>query len=775
VSIDKRTFRMWAVALAAALISLGVLTYFVAYELSLDPHLRNLSDVLEAESVAPRSQDRSTGPRSGAALARDIRFVLSRIYATTGAIVTLAGALLIMIAMWAFSRRIHPLVDHLQESETRYRSMIESLDEGVVVIDEHGEIRSVNPAVERLFGYRESELRGRNVKVLMPRSYAEKHDDYLKKYLKTGEKHIIGVGREVHGLRSDGTQFPMQLFVSEMAVGGRGFFTGIVHDISERKKVEAALEEARARAEQAAASKSQFLANMSHEIRTPMNGVLGMLELLSASELGPVEREYVHMGRQSAISLLALIDGILDLSKIEAGRIELEFELVQLHELIEDAAAIGASLAFDKDLRMNCYIASDVPARLPADPARLRQVLLNLLSNAIKFTDKGEVNLMVELEESFDDGVRLRFTVQDTGIGIEPENLKGLFDPFVQADISITRRFGGTGLGLTISRHLVELMDGEISVESEPGAGSVFSFTAILGPPFPSEPARIQPQLQSLRVLLVDNNNTAVRFLREYLMDLGAAAVDSAQDAREAQGLIEAALDQARPYTLVMIKHPTQGASSIVKTLRSHPDGEGTQVLALNPVNAPKSRVKRFQADDTLVRPVRRTDLERWLAGFTVPAREASPTAREAGREPGAERWKSARVLLAEDNPMNRSVCEKMLAHFGVEPEMVANGQQAFERLQQERFDLVLMDCQMPVMDGYSAARRIREEERGRNVGRTPIVAVTAHAMEGDQEQCMEAGMDGYISKPFRLAEIGELLERWLPPAQVNGRESRKT
>lgn len=760
--IRKQTVENWGLLLASVTILLIAASHYLAFDIALDAQQQLVSDVLEGEGQPRASDEMVPGRGAHPTLNKSPASDLAHRFLYSGMVISLIAATLVLMAMWAISRRIQPVFEHLKESEVRYRTMVASMDEGVVMIDEHGMILSSNLAVKRLFGYREEELLGKNVKILMPRAYSERHDEYLSNYLETGEKHIIGVGREVHGRRRDGSEFPIQLFVSEMNLAGRHLFTGIMHDISVRKEAEAEVIEASARAEKAAAAKSEFLANMSHEIRTPMNGVLGMLELLSASKLKPTERDYVQMARQSAVSLLGLIDDILDLSKIEAGRIELEYELSDLHELVEDAAGIGASLALEKDLQLNCYIAPDVPARVPADSARLRQVLLNLLSNAIKFTERGEVNLLARLDNTDDDGVTIRFTVEDSGIGIEPENLHKLFEPFVQADSSITKRFGGTGLGLTISQHLVHLMGGEIVAQSTPGTGSVFSFTTRLGTPVVEEHGAIEPGPKQLRVLLVDSNETASRFLRNYLHEMGAEHVEEARNVQQAQRLIQPDLKAERPHDLIMIETSLNGVSDVVNAIRSAQPNGRTRLVALNPVDVPRRSIQRLAFDAALVSPVRRADLKRLLSGMAALPDVKSESEKRLG-DAKCKSFRDARVLLAEDNPVNQAVCVKMLERFAIKLEVVDNGQQAVARLHQQQFDLVLMDCQMPVMDGYTAAGLIRDGERTMERDKTPIVAVTAMAMEGDRDKCLAAGMNDYISKPYRLAEIETLLHRWLP------------
>lgn len=698
---------------------------------------------------------------AGAVVKLDLS-ALGQPYLVGGALA--AAIMLILLGFAALSRRLSPLVRALKESEAHHRALIRSLDEGVIVIDDRGIIQSANPAVEALFGYSESELAGRNVSMLMPPDIAAEHDGHIAKYLQTGERRIIGVGREVVGRRRDGAEVPLQLYVSEMKQAGRRLFTGVMHDISIRKQAERAAADAKALAEQAAASQGRFLANMSHEIRTPMNGVLGMLDLLLLGQLPPHERGYVKIAHQSALSLLAVIDDILDISKIRAGRLELERIPFDLDKIIEETSSIAAALAAEKELRLTCYIASRVPRRVNSDPARLRQVLLNLLGNAIKFTERGEVELTVDAERPHDGRAAVNFSVRDTGIGIEENRLDSLFDPFTQADVSITRRYGGTGLGLAITKQLVNLMGGEVRAESVPGRGSTFHFTATFDVIEAVRPVGAQPQLEAWRVLIVDDSPAERSNLQRYLAEWGASDVEGIAEPEAALERLRGAAESGEPYRLVLLKHPLPQGERLAAALEPM---QATHLIVVLPVNVPSRNVHYPGCESFLVCPVYRSGLEsalRTLQG--QPPREAAARAyrgtehsERSGREASA--W--VRVLLVEDRPINQRVCTEMLRWWNVSVTLAEDGQQALDRVRSEDFELILMDGQMPVMDGFTATRRIRAWEQESGARRTPIVALTAQSMAGDREACLETGMDDYLAKPFMLKDLQRILSTWVP------------
>ncbi len=530
--------------------------------------------------------------------------------------------------------QIKQVENMLRDAEERHRGILLNVSEGIINIDDRGNINYVNPAMLQMFEYDESEMIGQNVKILMPEPDSGNHDGYLAHYhTKTGS-NIIGVGRELEGFTKGGRRFPIELTVTEVNLKGKRCFVGLLRNITERlnmesirKKAEIELLLAKETAEAATRAKADFLANMSHEIRTPMNAIIGMTHLAKQADPTPKQKNYLTKIDNAAQSLLGIINDILDFSKIEAGKLELEKIPFSLDKVMSSLADIVCHKAEEKGLEIVFSIAQDLPPQLIGDPLRLGQILINLVNNSIKFTEHGEI--VVKAAQDDVTG-RLIFTVSDTGIGMTPEQLSNLFQSFSQADTSITRKYGGTGLGLSISKQLCELMGGEIHVESEPGKGSTFSFTA--------------------------------NFSRD---------------------------------DCFVSEQPC-------------PVCEPCQVVSLH------------------------------------------DSAELAGRK----------VLLVEDNEINCELATELMTDLGLSVTIAHNGREGVDRIAMESFDLVLMDIQMPVMDGLTATRLIRNDDR---FGCLPIIAMTAHAMSGDRERSLEAGMNDHITKPIAPDKLTETLLRWMP------------
>jgi PAS domain S-box-containing protein len=663
----------------------------------------------------------------------------------------------------------------LSVSEALHRAIISTAGEGIVIVDENGRIDAFNPAAERIFGYSESEMLGAHVRRLMPWAYARGWEKQLKTQHPRPDGHPAGY----IAVAKNGKRFPIELSVSEVQLGERRLFAGLVRDVTERRRAErrlqqyarelegttAALTSALAAAQEATQAKTHFLTNMSHEIRTPMNGILGMTEILLDSRLDADQRDCAEAVKNSARSLLVIINDILDISRIESGMLELESVPFDLVTHIEELQGLFYATAREKGLRLHCTVSPSVPRLVIGDPVRLRQVLGNLVGNAVKFTIEGEVNVRVDLVLDEAERCSIRFTVRDTGIGIEAGQAERLFGHFVQGDSSGSRRYGGTGLGLAISSQLVDKMGGQITVQSEKGCGSTFSFSIALPkqPPVERDP---KTALAGARILIAHPDAVIRGRLADFLAGWDCRCEYAAVGAETILTLREA-VARGDAFRLALLGSQ-QEALNLAQSIKGDASILHTGLVTVSPVplRAERARLREIGFVAFLHEPVRQSQ----LLDAVVEALEAtrSRPAIDAGvdRKPavpffqGRHRGRPARILLAEDNEINSRIALRILERAGCQIEAVPNGKEALAAMSRALYDMVLMDIQMPEMDGIEATAEIRKQEHdGRR--KTPIVAMTANAMSGDRERCLAAGMDDYISKPVNINELYRAIEKW--------------
>lgn len=663
-----------------------------------------------------------------------------------------------------------------REKELRMRTIMDNVGEGIITANEQGIIESSNLAANTIFGYSPEELVGQNITLLMPENMRAAHLEGMRRFITGGEPTVVGKKSvELPGLRKDGSSFQLELTINAMSLGDHYLFVGIARDISERKQAELKLRFAKQQAEKANQAKSDFVANMSHEIRTPMNAVLGMAQLLERTPLSAEQKKYLNMISTSGKSLLGILNDILDFSKIEAGRMELSPIEFGVNEVLSSIANLMSVNAAHKNLELIISTDEKIPALLWGDAHRLQQILVNLISNAIKFTEQGEVSLHVSViapagsdDSAKGEDVRVQFLIRDTGIGMTDAQLARLFSPFTQADSSTTRKFGGTGLGLTISRRFVELMDGSIYVSSTPGKGSEFAVQIPFSVSNPTAQQTAPAFMRELQLLIVEDNQSSRESLQRIVHSWQWHA-DAVTSGREAIEKVRTANTQQKKYDAILVDWQMPGMNGIntVEALRGiYNEVVPPMILMVNAFG----REKIIQQEKSL------TSAQRPSGYLFKPFTSSSvfDTLHELLAANGDETLRAGNgntqlhghFLLVEDNEFNQIVARELITQAGATLNIVDNGKLAVDRLRQypEAYDLVLMDVQMPVMDGFTATRIIRNELQLT----LPILAMTAGVTEFEREECVASGMNDLIAKPIEVEIMLQTILRYLPPKKIS-------
>ncbi len=675
----------------------------------------------------------------------------------------------------------------LKNAQDRTRAIIDHALDAIISVNEAGIIVDWNPQAETLFGWTKKEIIGQPLtEMIIPPEFREGHTHGFERYLTTRQSTMLNQRLEVTALNRKGEKFLAELTVTPITVEGTTIFSAFIRDITEQKNTEHTLRQAKETAEQAAKAKSEFLATMSHEIRTPMNGIIGMTGLLLDTSLSSQQQQFAETVRSSGEALLTIINDILDFSKIEAGKLDFETINFNLRVAMEDTLDLLAEKAGSAQVELIGYMAPCVPAHLKGDPGRFRQVLLNLVGNAIKFTKKGDVTLRISLLEETRDTATIRVAVTDTGIGVDPSVQAHLFQPFQQADSSTTRQFGGTGLGLAISKKLVEQMGGSIGVESQVGQGSTFWFTSRYLKQ--SESPKILPtmDLDGLRLCCIDDLPINRELVEEYAKAWGLHTT-SVSTPTEGLEVLQRAMDKGEPFHIAIVDMEMPGIDGVAlaHAIKSNPQLSDTRLILLSSIGQ-QGETKEAKAagfSGYLTKPIRQNALKHTLK--TVMGLERgnmdqldTPVITRFASLESAE-IVGHRVLVVDDHHVNQQLAVMMIERLGHRVHVAANGQEAIDALKTIPYDLIFMDCHMPVMDGYEATKIIREAEMAKREAKAtdstdplrltlngtlhvPIVAMTANVMPQDREKCLQAGMDDYLSKPIRPDGLVRIFAKWL-------------
>jgi two-component system, sensor histidine kinase and response regulator len=661
----------------------------------------------------------------------------------------------------------------LRQSEERFRSMIENVkDHAIIMLDPEGRVLTWNKGAERLMGYRPDEILGKHYSCFFPIDVCDNGTPEQLLQAALAEGHCEDEGWRLH---KDDSMFWANVVIATVRdkAGTLTGFAQVTGDLTRRRRIEEELRLAKEGADAANQAKSAFLANISHEIRTPMTGIIGVAGLMSDTELSPEQTEYCGIIRRSSESLLTVINEVLDFSKVESGKLELEIIDFDLRSVVSEVTDLFAKQAADKNIELISSIQDDVPTDLQGDPGRLRQILSNLVNNALKYTAKGNAIVEVAQLEQTDTHANLRFSVTDTGIGIPEDKVKKLFHSFTQIDASISRKYGGTGLGLAICKNLVELMGGEIGVDSKPELGSTFWFTLpLLKQPAPDRKTlRTQANLAGLRALIVDGNETSRSVIEHCVGSLGIKS-QSAEDGPTAMELLRISCATGEPFDLVIMEFmlPGMDGQELAQTIRNNSEFSALKLLLVTSVqkNGAEKLAKAAGVDAWLAAPVTHSVLAERLADLMAePSRSGSSTTEMFGKISSEQNsTHRLRVLVADDNHINQKVISSLLNKMGHRADVVGNGKEALEAFKLVPYDMVLMDIQMPEADGLETCRQIRalEASKGRH---TPIIAITAHARKVDRDECLAAGMDDYVSKPINPGDLKAAIARRIAAAKT--------
>lgn len=687
-----------------------------------------------------------------------------------------------------------------KETSERMENIFNHAVDGLITIDENARIESFNPAAEKIFGYKASEVKNKNINILMPEPFHSRHDNYLKNYYTTGHKKIIGVGREVEGKHKNGRVFPLDLAVSEISISGKRLFSGIIRDISERKDAESRLKEytkalekqhvklelAKNKANNASKHKDEFLANMSHEIRTPLSTIIGITELMLHTNLDFKQRSYINIVLNAAKSLLNIISDILDISQIESGKLSLEQTTFDLMALIHESTTFLSYKALDKSIEFIIHYHIDVPQWFIGDPERIRQIIVNLTGNAIKFTEKGYIAIVVSLEKEYANIEQhqtcIKIEVIDTGIGIPKASQSEIFKNFTQVEAASTKKNSGTGLGLGICKSLVQLMQGEIGVESsvKKKSGTKFWVKVPLGQTPPMSKTVTAKQLH-LNVLIVDDLDINGQILQEQLGEMQITST-FIQDAKHVIRTLTNAKEENKLFQIAIIdfEMPAITGDILARQIKTTPGLENIIIILLASLEKAEkiSKSSMPYIQQIINKPIHPYDIrEKIIKAYKSSQGDKKDHFKDKSSitkvdihkdmSQGATIKIDGRILVAEDNRVNAFMTQEVLSNFGCQVDLCHNGEQAYQMATSNIYDLILMDCHMPIMDGYEATKKTKAYWEKENIVETPIIALTANAMKSDKEVCLQSGMVDYICKPINEDSLFKALLHWLPSQKI--------